>query len=192
MVNGENDTESKGDARDLIIMANKFGFWEDTFEKLTELGVSTAKKTTQSIKQTLDPLQMIDQVTGRQGADKGVEQLEKGKGKKPNHTPLDFQKLQKKYQDQDKTKTDMLRQRLFQMVKAGDEKLLMEHRQKEIQKKQQETYEEMDKKRREEEKKKQQDLQAGAPQGKIRRSIFSPKKVAKREQAEVRPSTGKQ
>jgi hypothetical protein len=170
----------------------KPGFWEDTFEKLTELGVSTAKKTTQSLKQTLDPLQMLDQVTGRQGGDKGIEQLEKGKGKKPNHTPLDFKKLQDKYENQDKQKTEVLRQRLFQMVKGADEKLLMEQRQKEMQKKQTETYEEMEKKRKEEEKKKQLDLQAGAPQGKIRRSIFSPKKVAKREQAEFKPAAGKQ
>ncbi len=68
----------------------------------------------------------------------------------------------------------------------------MEKKQKEVQKKQKETYEGMDKKRREEEKKKQLSMQGGAPQGKIRRSIFSAKKVAKREQAEVKPSAGKQ
>jgi hypothetical protein len=169
----------------------KFGFWEDTFEKLTELGVSTAKKSVKSVKQIVDPLKMIDQVTGRSSSDKGIEQLEKGKSQKQNHTPLDFQKLQKKFQDQDKAETDALRQRLFQMVKSSEEKILMEKKQEEMQKKREEEYTEIEKKKKEEERKKQ-GAQQIIPQGKIRRSIFSPKKVAKREQAEVKPSAGKQ
>lgn len=151
----------------------KGGFFEDTFEKI------------------LDPLQMLDQVTGQSSSDRGIEQTEKGRSKKQKHTPLEFQKLQKKYQDQDKMKVDALRQRLFQIVKRGEEKVLMEKRQEEMEKKRKETYEEMEKKRKEEEKKRREAAQF-IPQGKIRRSIFSPKKVAKREQAEVRPSTGKQ
>ncbi len=170
----------------------KFGFWEDTFEKALEQGTTMVKQSGKQVIQTINPLKLAESAFGvKSGNDNGMEQLEKGKGKKSNHTPLDFQKLQKNYQDQDKIKTDELRNRLFQMVKGADEKILMEKRQEEMEKKRKATYEELEKKRREEEKKKQEAAQL-IPQGKIRRSIFSSKKVAKREQAEVKPSAGKQ
>jgi len=169
----------------------KFGFWEDTFEQLAELGKTTAKQTGKAVKQIVDPTKMAESILGSDKGDKGMEQLEKGMSSKQNHTKLDFQKLHKKYQNQDKSKTDALRQHLFQIVKSGEEKILMEKRQQEMEKKRKESYEEMEKKRKEQEKK-QQEANQLTPQGKIRRSIFSPKKVAKREQAEVRPSTGKQ
>lgn len=167
----------------------KFGFWEDAFEKILEQGTIMGKQSVKQVAKTFDPLQMLDQATGQSNSDKGVEPLEKGKSQK--HTPLDFKNLQKNYENQDKQKTDALRQRLFQMVKGADEKILMEKRQKQMEKKQKGEYEVMEQKRREKEKKKQEEAQL-IPQGKIRRSIFSAKKVAKREQAEVKPSAGKQ
>lgn len=169
----------------------KAGFFEDTFEKILEQGAIMGKQSVKQVAKAFDPLQILDQATGRANSDKGIEQIEKGKSQKPKHTPLDFQKLQKNYENQDKQKTDALRQRLFQMVKGGEEKILVEKRQKEMEKKRQETYEEKEKKRREADQIKQQNAQ-GTPQGKIRRSIFSAKKVAKREQTEVKPSSGKQ
>lgn len=151
----------------------KPGFFEDTFEKIIELGKSTAQ-------------------TPVSGTDKrGVEQLEKGQGKKQKHTPLDFQKLQKTYEEQDKQKSNVLRQRLFQMVKSGEEKAIAENRQKEMDRKRKDEYERAEKKKKEEERKKREAAQQ-IPKGKIRRSIFTPLKVAKREQAEVKPSAGKQ
>ncbi len=169
----------------------KGGFFEDTFEKILEQGATTVKQSVKQVAKTFDPLQMLDQVTGRSATDQGIEQIEKSQPKKQKHTPLDFQNLQKNYENQDKQKTDALRQRLFQIVKGGEEKVLMEKRQEEMEKKRRETYEEMDKKRREEDRKKQEAAQF-TPQGKVRRSIFSPKKIAKREQAEFKPSSGKQ
>lgn len=169
----------------------KPGFFSDTFEKLAELGVSTVKKSASAVKQTFDPTKIVEKATGSPSSqDKGIEQLEKGQSKKQNHTPLDFKKLQNKYQDQDSQKAEILRQRLFQLVKRGDEEILERKKQEELQKKQQEVYQQQEKKRKEEEKKRFQD--SVIPQGKIRRSIFSHKKVAQRQQAEVKPSTGKQ
>jgi hypothetical protein len=61
----------------------------------------------------------------------------------------------------------------------------------EAQKKRQEEYEIQEKKRKEQEKK-QQKQQGNIPQGKIRRSIFSSKKISERQHAELKPATGKQ
>ena len=167
-------------------------FSDDLFEQIVEFGKSTGKATSQAMKQTFGPKALWEAAIGKQSSkDKGIEQLEKGKGKKPNHTPLDFQKLQEKYKDQDKTRTDALRQRLFQLVKSGEEKTVVQKKQKIEQKKQQELVEQEQKKRKEEEKKRIQ-AQAEVPKGKERRSIFSPIKVAKRERLEVHPSAGKQ
>jgi len=67
---------------------------------------------------------------------------------------------------------------------------MYEKKKEEQEKKQREIYELQEKKKKEEEKKKQQ---AGdIPQGKVRRSIFSAKKVAQRSHTETKPSTGKQ
>lgn len=171
----------------------KLGFWDDIFEKLAELGQSTAQKTGQAMKQTFSPIKIIESALGTKQSfsDRGIEQLEKGKGKKQTHTPLDFQKLTNKYEEQDAKKAQTLRQRLFQLVKSGEEKTLMAKKQEEQEKKRQEFYQLQEKKRKEEEKRRQEQT-AQIPMGKIRRSIFSPKKVAKRKQAEVKPASGKQ
>lgn len=163
---------------------------EDTFEQLVELGHSTAKKTVKSVAQTLNPLSGSSNAEKNTSANSLKEQAEKLKNKKDSHTPLDFDKLQKKFQDKDKIKTEALRNRLFQMVKQGDEKIITEHRQKELEKKRQQAYLEQEKKRKEEEKKKQQG--SAIPMGKIRKTIFSPKKTAERQHAETKPATGKQ
>lgn len=191
MVDGKNVATSKNTVRNLTIIMAKAGFFEDTFEKILEQGAIMGKQSVKQVAKTFDPLQMLDKVTEQSNSDKRIEQLEKGKSQKQKHTPLDFKKLEKNYENQDKQKTDALRQRLFQLVKGGEEKTLMEGRQKEMEKKRKEAYEENEKKRKVEEKKRQEAMQL-TPQGKVRRSIFSPKKVAKREQAEVKPSAGKQ
>jgi hypothetical protein len=159
----------------------KIGFWE-----LTELGASTAKKTVKSVAKTFNPLPILDQTPNSSEHPPSPESPQSPK----SHTELDFEKLQKKYADQDAQKTEILRQRLFQLVKGSEEKILMEKKQEELEKKRKEAYEEQEKKRREEEKKKKE--AAPIPMGKIRRSIFTPLKVAKRQTAEVRPSAGKQ
>ncbi|MFH0979548.1 MAG: hypothetical protein V1803_01220 [Candidatus Roizmanbacteria bacterium] len=164
---------------------------EDTFEQLVELGQSTAKKTVKSVTQTLNPFSppsVIPSEAERSEAESRNLKTESIKGK--NHTPLDFERLKQKFQDKEKIKTEALRNRLFQMVRQGDERILMEKRQKEMEKKRQEVYLQEEKKRKEEEKKRKQAVPI--PMGKIRRSIFSPKKVAQQQHTETRPATGKQ
>lgn len=177
----------------------KGSFWDDTFEKALEAGQSMAKSGGQQLKQTFNPAQMLKNAfsgeTGRTSAVKedggrGTAEVKGAKGS----TPIDFAKLQEKYQNQDKSKTDALRNKLFQMVKSGDEKIMMEKKQKEEEKKRQEAYQEHEKRRKETEKQRQAQM-SGEPQGKERQSILAPKKK-KRVQppsvTEIKPSTGKQ
>lgn len=164
-------------------------FLNDTFEQLAEFGQSTAKASAKAVVKTFNPLSALEK-KNNQGKDQ-IEEMRKEGQKSGSHTPLDMEKLSKKYEDQDKVKTEALRNRLFNLVKSGDEKVLMEKKREEEEKKRREEWEEEEKKRRQ----KQHDLQqqnAAIPQGKQRKSIFSAKKVAKREQTEVKPSSGKQ
>lgn len=179
----------------------KGSFWDDTFEKALEAGQSMAKSGAQQLKQTFSPAQILKNAfTGESGgrtsevkeerSDGRTSEVKRAKGT----TPLDFAKLQEKYQNQDKSKTDALRNRLFQMVKSGDEKIMMEKKQKEEEKKRQEAYQEHEKKRKEAEKQRQAQM-SGEPQGKERQSILAPKKKKKvplPSAAEIKPSTGKQ
>ena len=83
-----------------------------------------------------------------------------------------------------------MQQKLFQLVKRGEEEVLQQKKQEEQEKEQKEVYEVEEKKKKLAEKQKQEQMD-DIPKGKIRRSIFSPKKVAQRQHAEVKPATGK-
>ncbi|MBI3619542.1 hypothetical protein HY214_00110 [Candidatus Roizmanbacteria bacterium] len=167
-------------------------FSDDTFEKILEFGSSTGKKAVQSVKNTFSPLKILDKATGLStSGDQGIEKTEKGAAKRNDHTPVDFDNLEKSYKKQDSLKSDALRNRLFQLVKSGEEKAIQASRQGENDEKRREAYMAQEKKRKAEENRRAADS-ASLPQGKVRKSIFSPKKVAKREQTEVRPSAGKQ
>lgn len=172
-------------------MGNKTGsFWDDTFEQLEQLGKSTVKQTASSLKQTFSPASLIDHVTGHSSEQNNTglraEQQKKGK----NNTPLDLARLQETYANQDKQKTDALRNRLFQMVKGDEEKMLQMKKQEEQQKKQQLIYEEEDKAR-----KKQQQNQQGAPgeaTGKQKGRLGQARKKAHvPDPAEMKPNSGK-
>lgn len=169
----------------------KGNFLDDTFEQALEFGQSTVKASAQAVKTTFSPLKILENTKGlvSKQNDQGKEKIEKGQVNKQNHTKLDFEKLNSKYQNQDKVKTEALRYKLFQLVKSGEEKVLYEKKRDEEEKKQKLIYEEQEKKRKLFEKGKQE---MPIPQGKQRRSIFSHKKVAQRQQTEVKPSSGKQ
>ena len=167
---------------------------EDTIERLAEQGSTQAKKAAKTavkqIKQTFSPSKMWEQILGTSSVSSESSNATSEVKSNGNHTPLNFEKLGKKYQDTEAQKTEALRQRLFQLVKSGDEKVLMDKKQKEQEKKRQEAYEVQEKKKQEENKKQAQ--QGEIPKGKVRRSIFSHIKVAERQHSEVKPATGKQ
>ena len=170
----------------------------DSFEQLVELGSTTAKKSAQQVAQTINPLKLAQSAFGIESSDQSneshksnqphsSESLKKGK----DHTPLNFNKLQEKFKDKEKMKMEVLRSRLFQIVKRDDEKTLERKKMEEAQKKRQEEFSAQEKKRKEKEKR-QSEQQDNIPEGKIRRNIFSPKKTAERQHAELKPATGKQ
>ena len=167
----------------------KPGFWSDTFEQLAELGKTTGKQSAKSVAQTFNPVKILEQAAGT-GISPNEGDIKKEFQKKKNHTPMDFDKLQKKYQEKDTQNLATLRNRLFQMVKSGDEKILAEKKQAEEEKKRKIYYGEMEKKRKKHAELQQQSQ--SAPKGKEKKGLFSPKKKAQEQHAEIKPSTVKQ
>ena len=170
---------------------SKGNLLEDTFEQLVELGQSTAKKTVKSVAQTLNPFDKTSR--GKTSEVKSEQnQVRTSEVKRgTNHPRVDFDKLKNKFQDKDKLQAEALRNRLFQIVKREDEKSLEREKMSEADKKRREGYLAQEKKRKEQEKK-QQEQQGNIPRGKTRRSIFSSKKTAERQHAELKPASGKQ
>ena len=167
----------------------------DTFEQLAELGVSAAKSSAKQVAQTINPLNLAKSALGRESSNESnssnksntAESLKKGK----DHTPLDFKKLQEKFKDKEKMKLEGLRNRLFQIVKREDEKILERKQMEEAQKKQHEELAAQEKKRKEDEKKRHDQI-GNIPMGKKRQSIFSKKKTSDQQHAELKPASGKQ
>jgi len=161
---------------------------EDSFEQLVELGQSTVKQGVKQLGQTFSPLKLLEKAFGKDETDSPTGEKETKKPENSN-TPLDLEKLQKKYQEQDKIKEQGLRNRLFQLWRNEEEKLEQRKKMEKQEKERKEAQEKEMKKRREAQENAQP---VELPRGKQRRSIFSPKKVAQRQQAEVKPSAGKQ
>lgn len=172
---------------------------QDTFEQLAELGQSTARKTVKQLGRTLNPLSFLTDsspdtaksLENKQQQNQNIKKEGSEIKKNQNSTPIDLDKLGKKFQDQEKLKEQALRQRLFQMIRQSDEKLFNEYKKKEIEKRKMEEWEKQqkEKKKKEEQARQQESL---IPRGRIRRSIFSPKKIAQRQHLETKASFGKQ
>ena len=115
--------------------------------------------------------------------------------KGPNNTPLDFEKLQKKYADQDKQKIDAMKQRLFQLVKKDEEKVLTKDKQEKAEKERAIAQEEMEKKRKEDERQRASQS-SNAPAGKSGRGTAlmgkKKRKPTEPQPAETKPGGGKQ
>lgn len=171
----------------------KGSFLSDAFEKLAELSTSTVKKTTQAGKQIVSPTKIIEKITGTESTINNPNLLSNPeKNKNPNHTKLNFEKLQQKYQNNEKPDVTALRNRLFQLVKSAEEKAISDAKRKEQERTQKFVYEEQEKKKREQERQRQEQTEL-VPQGKVRKSIFSrKKKAAQANTVEVKPSKGKQ
>lgn len=163
-------------------------FISDTFEKAEEeLIKPTGKGVAKAVKETFNPKTLLEQVFSL--PQRSPDQLEKGMGSKDKHTPLNFEKLKKAYEKQDKNTAEVLKNRYFQRVKSEEEKVFEEEKQAKMQKTQQEVYAEKQRKIQEQQIGKQRPIES---RGKTRRFLFSKKKVASREQVEVKPASGKQ
>lgn len=157
----------------------------DSFEQVVEAGGTIAKRGAKQIGKTLNPLQMIENALGEDEVRDLKNKESKTNGQ--NHTPLDVEKLEKKYDGEDQGEMTAVRNKLFQMVREGEQRELARKKREKEEKEREEEQEKLAKKKEEEEKKKIQ--QQEIPKGKQRRSIFSP---AQKEHAEIKPAIGKQ
>lgn len=172
---------------------------QDAFEQVVESGQTMAKSSVKQVASTFNPWDMIknsfqnggESSPTPQELQKKQEQLDK----QPGSTPLDFQKLQKNYAEQDKHKIDAMKNRLFQMVKGQEERQLQEGKRKKLEQERQVNWEEDEKKRRAYQEQQRRNMSA-EPQGKERGSILGGKKkkksVMEPQPAELKPTTGHQ
>lgn len=167
----------------------KGSFTSDTFEQLAELGVSTTKKSIRSVAQTFSPIKIVEQLVGATGPTE-TETKKPEKSGKPAHTPLNFDRLKNTYSKQDTAKVTVLRNRLFQLAKSNEQAAIEKEGREREQTQFKTLGEESERKKHVKEKSKMQS--SLIPMGKQRRNIFSPRKMAARQQVETRPSSGKQ
>ena len=171
---------------------------KNVFEQFGEASKDMAKSSVQQIKETLSPWEMIRNSFGdaenksanTQSSSKEIQ----GQGK--NNTPLNFDKLQESYKNQDQKNIDAMKQRLFQLVKRDDEKTQTKREHEKVHKEQSVSQEEAENKRRQEEQKRRYSL-SDAPEGKSGRGTALMGKKKKRrasepQPAETKPGGGKQ
>lgn len=189
MVYGTHVGEGESHVRN-IIMPTKGSITSNVFENLEDLAKSTTKQAASAVAKPLNPVKIIQEIVKPGGqADKGVEKLNE-QAKKDNSTPLDFDKLNEKYKENDTKKLAAVRKQ-FQYVK-GEEQQAIEARKREEQERQRRIEQEEQEKKRKEQERKQAESAAPIPAGKQRRNLFSPKKKAQQQHQETKPSVGKQ
>lgn len=168
----------------------------DTFEQIAEAGKDMAKSSAKQVKETFSPWDIIRNSLTDTGASaenqhsQGASQLKELQGKGKNNTPLNFDKLQKSYADQDKQKIDMMKQRLFQLVKKDEEKTVMKGKQEKAEKERDVAQEEAEKRRKEEERRRQL-MMSDAPEGKSGRGTALMGKKKRRKATEPQPAETK-
>ena len=159
---------------------------EDAFES----GKQIAKSSGQQLKETFNPWDMIANSfsDGKPNEQNQLKDLKEKMGKGKNATPLNLDKLKETHDRQDLT---AMRQKLFQMVKGQDEKLMLEKKQKKAEDERTVAYQEMEKQRQAQAK---QQAQPTAPQGKLHQSILGKRKKRGVElpPMEAKPNMGKQ
>ena len=174
----------------------------DAFEQVVETGRDMAKSSVKQVKETLSPWDMIRNSFTEEKTPQNQEQspnvktkLKEMQGKGEKHTPLDFDKLQKRYADQDKKKIDMMKQRLFQLVKNEEGKTVMKGKQEKAEKERNVAQEEAEKRRNEEERKRR-NMMSDAPEGKSGRGTAligkKKRKPTEPQPAETKPGSSKQ
>ncbi len=172
---------------------------QDAFEQVIETGKDIGKSSIKQIGETLSPWDMIrnsfseNAKTPENSSAKSKFKEMQGNGGKG--TPLDFDKLQKSYADQDKMKIESMKQRLFQLVKNEDTKTAQRKDQKAAEKKQLETQEIIEQQRKEAEMR-QRNSMSNAPEGKSGRGTALSGKKRKKptdpQPIETKPGGSKQ
>jgi hypothetical protein len=152
------------------------------FEQITEAVIKEpAKQTVQAVGDIINPVNMFREIMGMEKKSENAGQSQREKieqeFKKQNSTAIDVNKLQEKYNDQDKIKMDALRNKLFNLVKSDEKKAIEEIKQEEMERKRK--FEEEEQKKKQEEYQKQQEAsQHVEAQGKQRGQLGAPRRKA--------------
>lgn len=169
---------------------------KNAFEQLAETGRDMAKSSGKQVKETFSPWDMIrnsfseDEKSKSGKGPQEIQKLKEMQGNGGGASPLDFDKLQKSYANQDQQKIESMKQRLFQMVKNEDEKIIQRKDQKVAENKQVESQEIAEQRRREEERRRV-NSQSNAPEGKSGRGTALSGKKKKRQPLEPQPAESK-
>lgn len=187
------EVDRKGSSSDGNIIMAGHSIFEDTFEKVVELGRSTLKTTVQAVKgsKKTNPKKTADESgmgIGQTRANIDPEMAKRIKTGK--HTALDMKQLEEGYKNQDQKDIDEVRHKLefFRKYKDEEKKAIEDRKRFHEERLQRIAMEEEEKKKHNASGLKSVE----APKGKERRSILSRKKVVKRNQMETRADSGKQ
>ncbi len=174
-------------------MPTKGTITSNVFEDLEALGKSTVKSAVSAVAKPLNPVKIAEEILSPKGSDsqgdKDAEKLKEMQSK-GNSTPLDFDKLNNKYKDNDQKKLMAVR-RQFQFVKQEEQQAIDARKREEEERQNKIAREEQEKRRREEERRQSENAQP-MPAGKQKKGLFSPKKKAQMQHQETKPSVGKQ
>lgn len=170
--------------------------FSDSLDELFELAKSTGQQAARTAKSlTLGTAKKaLEQITGQSSTstepNKGIEKLTNER-KQINHTPLNFEELGEKYQEQDNKEMAKVRRlwHFFNLEKETERKAIEQRKREEDERKRKKEIEEQERRKREQA---QHQEAVPIPKGKERRSIFAPKRAVKRAQAETRVGSGKQ
>jgi len=146
----------------------------DSLEDAFESSKNIAKSSGEQIKKTFSPWEMIANSFSEQksGEASKMKQLQEQMSKTPGATPLNIESLKEKHDQKD---LFAMRQKLFQMVKGQDEKLMLEQKQKKAEDERNAAYQHMENQKNLQE---QQRINAAntAPKGKEHKNILGGKK----------------
>jgi hypothetical protein len=183
---GKDDRKSQSHARYITMSKPRSqSIVRNVVEDLFELGKSTVRETGKAVETTFNPIHAIEKP--KTEIDKAKQEL----GKKENHTPLNLDKLDKKYKSEDDIQQEMVRKRLHQLSQNKTEEAIETNKQIKLNREQTELQTKEDK-RRELDQQRAAMAQTATPQGKIRQSVLAPKKrVVQQEHQEYKPATGK-
>ena len=174
----------------------------DAFEQAVETGKNVAKSSAKQVKETFSPWDMIRNSFTEEKTPQNQEQspsaqtkLKEMQEKGGKHTPLDFEKLKKTYANQDQNNIEVMKQRLFQLVKKDEEKIMMRGKQEKAEKERNTAQEEAEKRRNEEEQRRR-NMMSDVPEGKSGRGTAligkKRRKPTEPQPAETKPGSSKQ
>jgi hypothetical protein len=176
-------------------LKTKKDFFEDSLEKITQVGTGIVTQGAKAVDQTANPVSWVQSLYGipestasnpnDKPENKSMQNLEKGDHNIPNHTPLDKQRLEEKYREQDMASLAEAR-RQFKWFQNQEQEYLAKKKREEQQQEHQERQQEEKKRKMEEERRKKQSEGDYEARGKQKQRLGQPRRKAT---TELHPET---